>query len=197
MSIFLKDRPDLEVIDLVSERSRLVDSLKLHNPDLLIVDYNLDGFVTIDDLEELVKGNAAVNVLILSSDNDKVNIMRILQLGVKGFVTKECSKEEVLMAIQSAGKGEKFFCHKILEVLMEKHFGTEVAVAEPTILTARESEILALIARGKSSQQIADNLYLSPHTVQSHRKSIIRKLKIKSPTEFVIYAMDLGLIKAK
>jgi DNA-binding CsgD family transcriptional regulator len=80
---------------------------------------------------------------------------------------------------------------------MEKHFSTSEGNCDPTILTVRETEILKLIAKGRSSQQIADQLHLSPHTIQTHRKSIIRKLNIKSPTEFVIYAMDLGIIESK
>jgi two-component system, NarL family, invasion response regulator UvrY len=197
LSSFLQERPDFEIAAHVSLRSQLEEILREHSPDLLIVDYNLNGFVTIEDLEKLTKENPALNILILSSDNEKSSILKVLQLGVKGYVTKECSKDEVLMAIGSASRGEKFFCHKILEVLMEKHFSTEAPSTEPAILTVRESEILTLIAKGRSSQQIADSLHLSPHTVQSHRKSIIRKLQIKSPTEFVIYAMDLGLMKPR
>lgn len=197
LSSFLQDRPDLDLSEHISEPGKLSEAVENHHPDLLIVDYKLNGFITIDELEKLVKEKPELNVLILSSDNDKATIMRVLQLGVKGYVTKECSKDEVLMAIQSAARGEKFFCHKILDILMEKHFGNETVTTDATILTVRESEILALIAKGKSSQQIADSLHLSPHTVQSHRKSIIRKLQIKSPTEFVIYAMDLGLMKSR
>jgi len=79
---------------------------------------------------------------------------------------------------------------------MEKHFSV-APETEPTTLTTRETEILKLIAHGHSTQAIADTLFLSPHTVQTHRKSIIKKLNIKSPTEFVIYAMDLGLLKPR
>lgn len=79
---------------------------------------------------------------------------------------------------------------------MEKHLRVETQpVAE--ILTVRETEILSLIAHGHSTVAIADSLFLSPHTVQTHRKSIIKKLNIKSPTEFVIYALDMGLLKIR
>lgn len=197
LSSFLQDRPDFELAAHVSDSKTLTQAIDNHIPDILILDYNLNGFITIDDLEKLVRQKSALNVLILSSDNDKATIMRVLQLGVKGYVTKECSKEEVLSAIQSVSRGDKFYCQKILDMLVERQASNEVQVNESTTLTVRESEILALIARGKSSQQIADILFLSPHTIQSHRKSIIRKLQIKSPTEFVIHAMDLGLMKTR
>jgi DNA-binding NarL/FixJ family response regulator len=166
-------------------------------PDLLVVDYNIPGYVSLDDIKNAQKGSSKTNILILSSDNNKATILEALQLGVKGYVTKECSLEEIDMAVQSTAKGEKFFCHKILDIIMEKHFNPEAENGDPSILTIRETEILKLIAHGQSTQTIADDLHLSPHTVQTHRKSIIKKLNIKSPTEFVIYAMDLGLLKPR
>jgi DNA-binding NarL/FixJ family response regulator len=192
---FLADRTDMQVIDTIQRQEDLLPAIKKRSPDLLITDYNIPGFITLHDLEQLRKEAGALNVLIISSDSDKGTIMKALQLGVKGYLTKACSKEEVILAIQSTAKGEKFFCHKILDVLMEKHFPTQPENCDPTILTVRETEILKFIAKGRSTQQIADNLHLSPHTVQTHRKSIIRKLNIKSPTEFVIYAMDLGILE--
>jgi two-component system, NarL family, invasion response regulator UvrY len=192
---FLADRADLQVVDQVQDSRELVNAVNQHRPDLLIADYNIPGFITLDDLEQLTREVSPLNILVISSDNDKPSILKTLQLGVKGYLTKACSKEEVLMAIQSVAKGEKFFCHKILDIIMEKHFSPQPENCDPTILTVRETEILKLIAKGRSTQQIADSLHLSPHTVQTHRKSIIRKLHIKSPTEFVIYAMDLGIIK--
>jgi DNA-binding NarL/FixJ family response regulator len=194
---FLEGRTDMYIIDRIDHAKNLLTAVERHNPDLLIVDYNIPGFISVDDLERLTQHIPGLNVLILSSDNDKSTILKVLQLGVKGYLTKECSKDEVLMAIQAAVKGEKFFCHKILDILMEKHFSPEPKNGDSTILTVRETEILTLIAKGRSSQQIADSLHLSPHTVQTHRKSIIRKLNIKSPTEFVIHAMDLGIIKPR
>lgn len=194
---FLSAREDTSIVGEVVRPDDLEDMLKKHKPDLLITDYNLPNFINRTHLQEVKNVSPDTHVLILSSDNNKNTILDILQLGVKGYVTKECSREEVLMAIQSTAKGEKFFCHKILDIIMEKHFNPEPEDCEPAILTVRETEILQLIANGKSTQVIADELHLSPHTVHTHRKSIIKKLSIKSPTEFVIYAMDLGLLKPR
>jgi DNA-binding NarL/FixJ family response regulator len=171
--------------------------LEKHKPDLLITDYNLANYITPDDLKIVKEISPATNILVISADDDKGTILDVLQLGVKGYLTKACSREEIMMAIQSTARGEKFYCHKILDIIMEKHFSPVPETFDASILTARETEILTLIAQGKSTQTIADNLHLSPHTVQTHRKSIIRKLNIKSPTEFVIYAIDFGLIKPK
>jgi DNA-binding NarL/FixJ family response regulator len=193
---FLSERMEMNVVGQVVKADQLLPDLQKFQPNLLIVDYNLPGFITLEELET-VASESQTNILVISSDDDKPTIMKVLQMGVKGYLTKECSKDEVLLAIQSTARGDKFFCHKILDILMEKHFPSEPLSTEATVLTTRESEILTLLAGGKSTQQIADALHLSPHTVQTHRKSIIRKLNIKSPTEFVVYAMDFGLIKSR
>lgn len=193
----LADREELEIVGNVAHREELLSLVKTHQPNLLITDYNLPGFITIEDLQDVARSASNPHILVVSSDDSKSSILEVLQLGVTGYLTKECSREEVIMAVQSTSKGEKFFCHKILDIIMEKHFSPEAPVVDPSLLTTRETEILSLLAAGQSTQQIADTLHLSPHTVHTHRKSIIRKLNIKSPTEFVIHAMDFGLIRPK
>jgi DNA-binding NarL/FixJ family response regulator len=194
---FLGARDDVKIVDQVAQKDQLEPMLKKYQPQLLIADYNLPGYLTKEDLRTVKNISPATHILVVSSDNVKASILDALQIGVKGYVTKDCSLEEITMAVQSAARGEKFYCHKVLDIIMEKHFNPEPEVSDPAILTARETEILKLIASGNSTQQVADELHLSPHTVHTHRKSIIKKLNIKSPTEFVIYAMDFGLIKIK
>ena len=193
---FLTVKQGVNVVGKVNKGEELGDLMEKLQPSLLIVEYNTPGYISVDDIRNAMLSSGKTNVLILSSDNNKATILEALQLGVKGYVTKQCSLEEVGMAVQSAARGEKFFCHKVLDIIMEKHFSVEPE-SEPTVLTTRETEILKLIAHGQSTQAIADALFLSPHTVQTHRKSIIKKLNIKSPTEFVIHAMDLGLLKPR
>ena len=193
---FLSEKQSIKVVGKVKKGEELVELVEKFQPSLLIVDYNAPGYVALDDIRNAMASSSKTNVLILSSDNNKTSILEALQLGVKGYITKECSLEEVGMAVQTTAKGEKFFCHKVLDIIMEKHFSV-APESEPTALTTRETEILKLIAHGHSTQGIADTLFLSPHTVQTHRKSIIKKLNIKSPTEFVIYAMDFGLLKPR
>jgi two-component system, NarL family, invasion response regulator UvrY len=193
----LDGRPDLTVVDQAPTREQLFELLGEHQPDLLIADYAIPGYISKADLALVKEHSPGTQVLVISSDNDKTSILQVLQSGVIGYLTKVCSREEILMAVYAVAKGEKFFCHKILNIIMEKHFSPEPVNVSPTVLTARETEILTLLASGYSTQKVADELHLSPHTVHTHRKSIIKKLNIKSPTEFVIYALDFGLIKPK
>lgn len=197
LTSILDGKDDLQIIDRVESSHQLASLLQKHKPDLLIADYNTPGYISKADLVEVKDHSPETNTLIISSDNDKASILHVLQSGVIGYLTKECSREEIVAAVYSVARGEKFFCQKILNIIMEKHFSPEPVEVVPGILTVRETEVLKLLASGYSTQKVADELYLSPHTVHTHRKSIIKKLSIKSPTEFVIHALDFGLIKAK
>ena len=197
MTYILNDREDITIVDNVGTQDQLTQLLEKHKPDLLIADYDIPGYIVKSDLLTVKDYSPETNVLVISSDNDKQSILQVLQSGVIGYLTKECSREEIMMAVYAVSKGEKFFCHKILNIIMEKHFSPDPPEVSQGILTARETEILKLLASGYSTQKVADELHLSPHTVHTHRKSIIKKLNIKSPTEFVIYAMDFGLIRPK
>lgn len=194
---FLESREDVKIVGIVDEATDLPTLLMDQAPDVIIVDYDLNGYIGREDLAAINKYSPDTNILVISSDNNKASVLQVLQLGVIGYVTKHCSREEIMTAVTTVAKGEKFYCNKILDIIMEKHFSPAPVEVTPTVLTARETEILTLLASGYSTQNVADKLHLSPHTVHTHRKSIIRKLSIKSPTEFVIYALDFGLIKAK
>lgn len=184
---------EAEVIGTIDDINQAVELMHNLKPDLLIADYNIPGYLSLNQLEELIE-RTNVNTLIISSDNNYATIRQSLKIGVKGYITKECSREEIVLAIRSTSKGEKFFCHKILDVIMEKPSPETAQACEPTVLTVRETEVLTLLAKGFSTQKAADKLNLSPHTIHTHRKSIIKKLNIKSPTEFVLYAIDFGLM---
>jgi len=197
LQFILQDRPDFQIISIIQDSSSFQQELARVNPDVLIVDYHLPDFVSPDQLENVLRAHR-VNTLVITADDDKASIMRIVQMGVQGFLTKSCSKEEILLAIQATARGEKFFCHKVLNMILEKSDpGGDRFDCEPTGLTQRETEILKNLAAGFSTKKIADLLNLSPHTVHAHRKNIIKKLNIKSPTEFVVYAIDFGLLKPK
>ncbi len=192
---FIAEKHDLTLIKSATSKVAVLKSLAESKPDVLIVDHNIQGFLTLNDLAEAKEISSQTKLLIISSDDDRENINRVLESGINGYVTKECSKQEIVNAIYATAKGQKFFCNKILDILLEKHNQKEDENCEPTNLSKRETEILKLIAKGNSTLKIADKLHLSHHTVNTHRKNILKKLKVKSPTELIIYAINTGLIK--
>ncbi|ELR69095.1 two-component system response regulator [Fulvivirga imtechensis AK7] len=159
---------------------------------ILFIDYRqLPGF-DIEQFSLLSARNPELKIAVVSDDNDHKSILQVLNQGVSVFITKNCGLQEITMAYHAMQRGEKFFCNKILNILLQLR--TPEQAIKNSVLTERELEVLKLIAIGYSTLEVADQLYLSPHTVSTHRKNIIKKLTIKSPTEFVVHAIDLGLV---
>ncbi len=107
----LVEKQGFNVIGKINKGADLMQFVETLQPSLLIADYNLPGFISLDDIRNAMSFSPKTNVLILSSDSNKPSILEALQLGINGYVTKECSLDEVGMAVQSVAKGEIFFCH--------------------------------------------------------------------------------------
>ena len=109
-------------------------------------------------------------------------------------LTKECDKEEIVGAIYATAKSEKFLCHKVIDIIIEKHMHTDEDNCKAFNLSLRETEIIKLTAKGWTAKTIAGHLFLSTHTVYTHKKNIMKKLKINSSSEMIVYAIQNGLV---
>ena len=191
----INQRNDLQLISRAASREQLFDALTSTNPDLLIFDYNAPGTFHVNDIRQIKELNGQVNILVISGDDNKDNILTSIKLGTLSFLTKNCSEKEILDTIYATAKGDKFYCKKVMDIILEKQFGDlEVKDCEAEKLTGRETEIVRMTVEGMTAKQIAEKLYLSHHTVNTHRKRIMKKLDIKSPTELVIYAINMGIV---
>ena len=191
----LTDDLNVRIVDVVNTRQELPTLLKKHQPHILFADYNVADYITENDFFHVRYISPGTEVLVISSDRNKKRILEVVRSGIKGYLTKDCEAQEVATAVQSIARGEKYFCQEVLDIIVEGSLHKESDPGEATAsLTERETELLRLLAKGYSTQKASDEMNLSPHTVHSHRKKIIKKLHIKSPTEFVVHAVDLGLI---
>jgi DNA-binding NarL/FixJ family response regulator len=123
----------------------------------------------------------------------KTNIYKVIELGAISFLTKECDKEEIIGAIYATAKNEKFLCHKVIDIIIEKHMHTDDDNCKAFNLSLRETEIIKLTAKGWTAKTIAGHLFLSTHTVYTHKKNIMKKFKINSSSEMIVYAIQNGL----
>ena len=172
----------------------LQEQLKVHKPDVLVVDYRPDESDFVSRLIS-IKQLGITNILILTSDTKKDRVRAILKTGVKGMVTKTCSEQEIVNSILAVSQGNRFYCNKILDIVMEQSVEEEEKNCAPTDLSQREYEVLQLITKGQTTTKIADTLCVSVHTINSHRKNILKKLNLRSPTELIVYALESGLVK--
>jgi|AntRauTorckE5430_2_1112549.scaffolds.fasta_scaffold52612_1 DNA-binding NarL/FixJ family response regulator len=193
------------VIGEASNEEELQQKLSALRPDVLILDYSQEGAFSIASIDRLKESYPDVRIMIMSDDDEKERIYKVLQLGVNGFLTKGCGEEEVFDAIKATAKGEKLFCTRVLDYLLEKSFPDspknpaerEGVSCGPTPLSPREIEIVRLIARGLIAKEIASELNLSTHTIYTHRKNIMKKLNISSASELVLYAVEIGIVNSR
>jgi len=197
LSAILAKGGGIEKIHIAASETQMFEKLAHENYDLLVIDpLDEDAFSPTTTLQ-IRERYPNLRVLIISNIESPKEVLSVLEKGVEGFLTRQCDEDEIKHAVFAINKGEKFYCNKVLDIILNKQFGpNEEENCEPTILSARENEITALIARGNTNKEIADKLHLSHHTVHTHRRNILKKLGAKSVSELTVYAMNVGLIKS-
>jgi DNA-binding NarL/FixJ family response regulator len=193
----LKEDELINIIGQAGNEKELLDIVLQKKTDVVIVDYNQPKYFDHTITQKLKEASPDTRILVISSDDRKDRIYQVLENGVNSFLTKQCDEAEILDAIRATSRGEKFYCHKILDLIMERSFPTKTEDTTSNTLTPREKEILTLVAKGKVAKEIAGDLNISTHTIYTHRKNILKKLGLTSPTEMVVYALENGLIELK
>lgn len=185
--------PGMSLLGTIDDSKQVLDEVETHDPEVLIMDYESTDPNSLKLLKEVVAQNSS-KLLIITNENKKDKLQKLLDLGIKGIVTKSCSKEEIISAIGAVSSDSRFYCNRVLDALMDQEEEKDIN-CDPTVLSQREYEVLKLITRGYKTAEIAEALFVSVHTINSHRKNILKKLNLKSPTELIVYAMETGLVK--
>lgn len=194
LKALLAERADLKVVGEAAGSNDLHRLLEEKKPDVVVMDYDLRGYFDVGDVQKVKEISPESEVLIITSNLNRESLHRVMGFGANSFLLKECDREEILSAVYATANREKFFCHKVLDILLEKDSDGK-ANCYPTKLSNRELEVVKLVAEGHTTSKIADQLCLSVHTVNTHRKNIMRKLEVKTAAELVIYAVNTGIIQ--
>jgi DNA-binding NarL/FixJ family response regulator len=195
----LSGYPHLQMIDEAINGQELQQRLETSRPDVVIMDYHAPGAFTLEDVLYVREHAPESGILVISSDLKREEVLKVLEWGVKGFLLKECDQAEIVSAISSVARQEKFFCGKVLDIILERRTQSAPGSGEacqPTRLTERETEIVKLMAEGHATQGIAERLSLSVHTIYTHRKNIMRKLGVTTAAEVILYAFNTSLVTA-
>jgi DNA-binding NarL/FixJ family response regulator len=163
--------------------------LEHFSPELIFLDINLPDGSGIDLCLVINKKHPKIRILALSSFNDRSYITRMMGNGAMGYLLKNSSEEEILIAIKEVMDGKKHLGFDVSEILKKDVY------ANNTILTRRETEVLTLIADGFTNQEIAEKAFISTHTVDSHRKNLLLKLSAKNTAELIKIAICSKLIE--
>lgn len=169
--------------------------IQLEKPDILFFDKSNQSVYTHAMLRELKAKFPQLRMVVLSSLENSQEIIDSLNLGIEAYLTYECDQEEVQKSVTSLENGEKFYCQKVLTRILEmQQPKASSGVCKAVQLTERETEIARYVAEGNTNKQIAEILCISPHTVHTHRKSLMKKIGVSSATEIARFALNEGLI---
>ena len=161
-----------------------------HKPDVVVLDLNMPGGSTLDAIPEIRAEAPETRIVILTMQDEPAYARQALASGVMGYVLKEAADAELVEAVKRAAAGDTY-----LNPRLGARLAAEPPPGPPDGLSEREVEVLRMIALGHTNAEIADQLYLSVRTVETHRAHIQQKLRLATRAELVRYALDHGLVK--
>jgi DNA-binding NarL/FixJ family response regulator len=181
------------ILDAAHEQELLAHAAGHENP-LVCLDYLQPGGFCLETIGKVVRQNPGAQIMVISADQNRNSIYQSIEFGARSYLTKNCREEEILDAIRALQKQERFYCTKVLDLLLEKSFPAQDTSPEGTKLSPREMEIVHLTAKGLFAKEIAQTLNISTHTVYTHRKKILQKLNVKNASQLVSVAINRGWI---
>lgn len=183
----LQNEKNIEWLGHATNAASCLAFLKQQQPDVILMDINLPDKSGIDLCREVKEKYPSVFIIGLSTYNQQSFIQKMMDNGSSGYVLKNATQHELMEAIETVARGKTFFSNEAAQTLQKK----EVA---KVILTRREVEVLGLIAEGMTNNAIAQKLFISPTTVDTHRKNLLAKLEAKNTASLIRMATQLQLI---
>ena len=195
--LMLERETDLSVVGEANDGREAVALAKSLRPDVVVMDIGMANLNGIEAAQQMTGDRAEIAVVMLSMHSDESYVLRALKAGARGYLLKDSAEADLIKAVHVVAGGKSFFSPAVSKVLLDDYVrklrrsGTEDAY---DLLTAREREVLQLIAEGKSNKDIANLLNLSVYTVESHRSNLMEKLNVRGLPELILYAVRKGII---
>jgi two-component system response regulator NreC len=197
LRVLLERQADFRVVAEASDGRQTVDMAETHSPDVAVVDVAMPRLNGIDAIRQITAKNPRIAVIVLSMHADEGYVLRALKAGARGYLLKDSPESDLIGAIRAVHEGKAFFSPVISKMLADDYLKNVLKRGvEDTyeLLTAREREVLHLLAEGRSNKEVASILELSPYTVETHRSNILQKLNLKGTPELILYAVRKGVV---
>lgn len=201
LKLIFETEDEYDVIGEAEGGMQALEKLKSCTPDVILLDLNMPDMSGIDVLKKFAQMNSEIPVLVLTTFDDHRYIKEAFELGAKGYLLKDATREEIKRSIDAASRGEVLLKQNITEALLRplkesKAESVDMGEGDPLLeaLTERESEIIKEVADGKTSKAIALNFGISERTVKAHLTKIYEKLSVDSRAKAVAKALALGII---
>ncbi len=190
----LEKEIDIAVVGEAGGGAALLEVVMRTQPDVAVVDIAMPGMNGVEATRRLLAGRPHLQVIALSAYSDKRFVLEMLNAGAKGYLIKASAGDELPRAIRAIAQGQTYLCPEVAGAIVEAVRGkTSPAGSVGANLGRREREVLALLADGKSSSEIAARMHIATSTVDVHRRNIMRKLDLHSVAELTKYAIREGL----
>lgn len=188
----LRKHDDIKIVKSVGDGLEFMELLnKQFEADIVLLDItmpNMDGFQV---LKELKSSNSDIKPIVISMHNDGNYIAKCAKMGAYGYLLKNTDEAELILAIRSVSSGKKYFSAEISEKMI--NFMSTQSISED-ILSNKETEVLGLISKGLTTKEIAEKLFVSSRTIETHRANILKKLEVKNTAELIKKAAKMNLI---
>jgi RNA polymerase sigma factor (sigma-70 family) len=194
----LDEEPDIAIVGEAADGNQALALAQSLRPEIVLMDLNLPGLSGIEATRQVLQLLPDVRVLVLSMYDSEEYVFRALRAGASGYVLKQSTSTELVMALRAVAAGSTFLSPGISQILISDFMRRADAQTTTddalSILTPREREVLELIARGLTNRQIAERLHISIKTVETHRGNMMQKLDVHDRAELIKFAIDSGVI---
>jgi DNA-binding NarL/FixJ family response regulator len=194
----LRGVKEVEVVGLVSSGEEAINVARETEPDVVLMDIIMPGMSGIEASRWIKENDDTVRVIIVTMEISKDFVSAAIKSGVDGYLPKDISREMLVDAIRSVYKGERYFNDAIKKLIFDDFYSVEKLKNPkrtlPNQLTKREMEVLSLVASGKSNKEIAEGLFISVKTVETHKTHILIKLGLNNNSELIRYAVKNNII---
>nr|WP_153578985.1 response regulator transcription factor [Bacillus thuringiensis] len=198
LAFFLSTQEDLELVGEANNGKEALVKVGETNPDVILMDLYMPEMDGVEATAYIKKEYPNVKVIVLTSFSDQAHVLPALRAGASGYILKDVEPDQLVEAIRSAYKGNIQLHPDIANALLSQTLPVEEKEEEPSIqvdvLTARENEVLQLLAKGMSNKEIASVLVITEKTVKAHVSSILSKLNLSDRTQAALYAVKNGIV---
>ena len=190
--MLLESASDIKVIAEAENGEQAVKQFAEHHPDVVVMDITMPGIGGLEAIERIMAKDNSARILVLSAHEDSVHPKRVLSAGAMGYLTKRSAAEELIKAIRTVASRKRYLEASVAQQMAIQQLSGETNPVD--ILSDREFEVFIALAKGKTTNEIADTLCLSPRTVGTHLYNIKQKLNASNSAEIALIAMRSGLI---
>lgn len=195
LQALLEQVEDIEVVAHAASGEEAIQLTQNMRPDVIVMDLTMPGIGGIEATRRIVAEHPATKILALSMVKERNCVVESLKAGARGYLVKDCAAEELVEAVRSLCNGRNFLCSQVSTLLVEHYNKRQPAGPPDSQLSERETRVLALIADGLNTKEIAFRLNVSNKTIETQRASIMKKLGLFSIAELTKYALQQGLTK--